>query len=379
MIRPLTVGALAALSALSAIAGTQTFPLTTLDGTTQHEVITTPVRYQGFDALHVTVAPDHKSIEQGGCDNCTFTALDGIDFSSGTIEIEVAGKPIMNAPAWARGFVGIIFRADVAAGTYEGVYLRPKNAAAPTQIQRNHTVQYFSTPDHPWHVLRKEAQGRYEAYAPVETGAWTKMRVDVDGTVMRLFLNGASAPALVVNDLKLGADQRGTIGLFTEPATDAYFRNLVVTHREAGFLQHDAPQLSKAEAQALVQPFYDLFSLRGSEEAARAVFADDWRSYYSNEGFRTLDETMSFVVNAWPKMLPDSRWEQHSIAVTTDNEIVVRGTLVGTPAGEKFFGAQVTGKSISVMTLDTHKVVNGKIVTSYHIEDWARGLRQLAN
>ena len=29
----------------------------------------------------------------------------------------------------------------------------------------------------------------------------------------------------------LGADARGTIGLFTEPTTDAYFRNLVVTHR----------------------------------------------------------------------------------------------------------------------------------------------------
>ncbi len=381
MIRSLSAGVMTiacSLAASAAFAETQTFPLTSLEGTENHEVITTPVRYKGFEALHVTVSPEHKSIEQGGCDNCTFTSLDGIDFSNGSIEIEVAGKPVENAPNWARGFVGILFRADVAAGKYEGVYLRPRNATAKTQIQRNHTLQYFSIPGHPWHALRKETPGHYESYAPLETGAWTKMRVDVDGTTMRLFLNGSSTPALTVNDLKLGADQRGTIALFTEPATDAYFRNLVVTPREAGFSQESEPRLSEADAGALIKPFYDLFSLKGKEEDARAAFADTWKSYYSNEGFRTLDETLEFVVNTWPKMLPNSKWVQDDLSVTTDNEIVVRGTLTGTPAGETFFGAPVTGKSISIMTLDTHKVVNGKIVETHHVEDWARGLRQLA-
>ena len=258
--------------------------------------------------------------------------------------------------------------------------MRPKNAVADNQLQRNHSVQYFSAPDHPWHVLRKATPGKYEAYAPIEVGQWTKMRVDVDGTKMRLYLNGSTLPTLVVDDLKLGADHSGGLGLFTEPGTDAYFRNLVVTPREKGFITTPATQLGVAEAQDLIRPFYDLFTLDGNEDeaAARAIFADGWVSYYSNEGFRTLDETMEFVMKIWPAMLPNSKWVQNDIAVTTDNKIIVRGTLTGTPAGETFFGAPVTGKSISIMTLDMHKVENGKIVESHHIEDWAGAVQQLA-
>ena len=140
----------------AASAETKTYPLTTLEGTTNKEVVATPVVYKGQEGLHVTVSPEHKSIQEGGCDNCTFVALDGIDFANGTIEIEVA--------------------------------------------------------------------------------EWTSMRIDVDGEKLRLYLNGAEMAALVVADLKLGADQHGTIGLFTESATDAYFRNLVVTPRQAGFM-----------------------------------------------------------------------------------------------------------------------------------------------
>ena len=30
------------------------------------------------------------------------------------------------------------------------------------------------------------------------------------------------------------------------------------------------------------------------------------------------------------------------------------------------------------MTLDIHEVSDGKIVTTYHMEDWARAIRQLS-
>jgi hypothetical protein len=40
-------------------------------------------------------------------------------------------------------------------------------------------------------------------------------------------VNGATQPALVVNDLKLG-DSHGQIGLWAHDSTDAYFSNLTV-------------------------------------------------------------------------------------------------------------------------------------------------------
>jgi predicted ester cyclase len=171
----------------------------------------------------------------------------------------------------------------------------------------------------------------------------------------------------------------GTIGLFTEPTTDAYYKNLVVTEKPAGFMMAEAPQMTEFQAWTLVQPFYELFSLGGSAEKARASFAPDWQSYYSNTGSRGLEDTLGFVTQVWPQMLPDSVWSLDDLSVTTDGKIVVRGTLTGTPAGETFFGAPVTGKSISIMTLDTHTVRGGVVAESHHIEDWAEALRQLAN
>lgn len=213
------------------LAASDAYPLFSISNTSALGVSVEPVRYKGLDGLHVVADPDHKGIDAGGCDNCTILKIEGVDFGNGTIEVEVAGKPQQGAPAWARGFVGVVFRVTEDASRYEGIYLRPENARESSQIRRNHTVQYFSYPDHPWKTLRDASPGVYESWADIETGEWTRMRVEVDGENAALYLNGSRQPTLIVSDLKHGASARGTIGLFTEPTTDAYFRNLVVTHR----------------------------------------------------------------------------------------------------------------------------------------------------
>ena len=62
----------------------------------------------------------------------------------------------------------------------------------------------------------------------LETGAWTHLRIEVGGTRAKLFVNGATQPALIVNDLKRGAVS-GQIGLWIGAGTEAYFRALTVT------------------------------------------------------------------------------------------------------------------------------------------------------
>jgi hypothetical protein len=96
------------------------------------------------------------------------------------------------------------------------------------QLRRNHPVQYFSFPDYPWHRLRSETPGMYETYADLEEGVWTKLRIDVNGDMARLYVNGVEQPTLIVNDLKLGADASGKLGLWVGPGTEAYFANLEV-------------------------------------------------------------------------------------------------------------------------------------------------------
>lgn len=54
------------------------------------------------------------------------------------------------------------------------------------------------------------------------------MRVVVSGATARLFVHDANQPALVVNDLKLGA-REGAIALWIGAGTEGFFSNLRVS------------------------------------------------------------------------------------------------------------------------------------------------------
>jgi hypothetical protein len=180
-----------------------------------------PVTYRGRSALHLVPAAGQDNSED------MLALLTGPDFKDGVIEIEVAGSPLAGAPPDSRGFIGVAFRVQEKGSKGEYIYLRPTNARCDDQLRRNHTTQYSSAPDYPWHRLRKENPGVYESYADMDTGAWTKMKIVVSGTKAQLYVNGAPQPALVVNDLKLG-DGHGQIALWAHNSTDAYFSNLTV-------------------------------------------------------------------------------------------------------------------------------------------------------
>jgi hypothetical protein len=183
------------------------------------------VTYHAVRALKLVPAP-----ETAGKDEDMMALLDGPEFRSGTIEIAVAGAPRPGVPSDSRGFIGISFRTGAHGAWSDVFYLRPTNGRADDQLRRNHAVQYVSDPEFPWYRLRQESPGVYESYADMEAGAWTSMRIEVAGVTARLYLNGASQPCLVINDLKHG-DRPGRIALWSHVETDAYFGSMTVTRR----------------------------------------------------------------------------------------------------------------------------------------------------
>lgn len=76
---------------------------------------------------------------------------------------------------------------------------------------------------------RQESPEKYECYAELDLGRWIHMRIVVTRERAELCLDGNYRPALIVNDLKLGATQRGGVGVWLKSGTVAYFRNLKVT------------------------------------------------------------------------------------------------------------------------------------------------------
>jgi hypothetical protein len=179
--------------------------------------------YRDVPAWTLSPNPDVAQLDRG-----VFAILDGAEFRNGTIELSVVGMPRPTAPSDSRGFVGVSFRTGPNAEWAEVLYLRPTNARADDPVRRSRSVQYVSEPEYPWHRLRREHPGAYEAHADMAVGAWTTMKIVVSGTTARLFVNGAAEPALVVNDLKRG-DVAGRIALWAHAETEAYFGAVRVT------------------------------------------------------------------------------------------------------------------------------------------------------
>ena len=126
------------------------------------------VTYRGVRAVKLVPAP-----ETAGKDEDMMAILDRAEFKDGTIQIDVAGSPRPGVSPDSRGFIGISFRTGPRGEWSEMFYLRTTNGRAEDQLRRNHTVQYVSHPDFPWHRLREESPGDYESYADMEAGAWT--------------------------------------------------------------------------------------------------------------------------------------------------------------------------------------------------------------
>ncbi len=196
---------------------------------------------QGLLPVHVTVAAESYLGKQsvrvadtakGITSEVKYAKLTGITFHNGVIEVELAGKPSATAVESARGFVGIAFRINEDDSGFECIYLRPTNGRAQDQVRRNHSAQYISYPDLPWEKSRKETPEKYESYVDLAVGEWTKVKIEVEGEKARLYVHGQEQPTLIVNDLKHGAVQKGSIGLWIGSGTEAHFRNLVITEKE---------------------------------------------------------------------------------------------------------------------------------------------------
>ena len=183
------------------------------------------VQYRGKAAVRLVEAPGVTG------DAETLAVVPGARFRDGTIEVEVAGAPRAGTEAGgARGFVGVAFRLQKDPLRYECFYLRPTNGRAEDQLRRNHSTQYISHPDHPWHRLRKESPGVYESYVDLVPGEWTRVRIVVSGTEARLFVHGSEQPSLIVKDLKL-APAEGAVALWIGPGTEAHFAGMRIEPR----------------------------------------------------------------------------------------------------------------------------------------------------
>ncbi|MEM7426975.1 MAG: ester cyclase [Pseudomonadota bacterium] len=133
-----------------------------------------------------------------------------------------------------------------------------------------------------------------------------------------------------------------------------------------------------ADDKAVVQKFYDFLSNPTSSqhaEAVKAVTAENWESIGDYSGKTKSRGKFLAQVGGFGKLIPDLNWAVEDM-IQQDGKVVVRGRATGTPKGP-LFGVDGKGKGFDILTIDIHTVKDGKIVRTYHVEDWAGALRQL--
>ena len=134
-----------------------------------------------------------------------------------------------------------------------------------------------------------------------------------------------------------------------------------------------------ADNAATVTVFYDLLSNPGDAaqlEAFQEATAANWESIGNYSGKNKNRDAFLGQMGGFAQLMPDLDWAIQDMHQDGDT-VIVRSRATGTPVAP-FFGVDGQGRSFDILTIDIHELEEGKIVRTYHVEDWATALQQLS-
>ena len=164
-----------------------------------------------------------KTDKQDIFDEDTYVLIPEVLLSDGTVEVKVRSRLLPDAPDFARGFIGIVFRVN--GPEFESFYVRPTNGRHPDPVRRSHGCQYFSYPGYTFAYFREHGIEGYEAPADIGLDEWITVRAVIKDDTARFFVNDAEV--LVVPKLKHGKSAGG-IGFYVDTGTEGFFKDLMI-------------------------------------------------------------------------------------------------------------------------------------------------------
>ena len=161
-------------------------------------------------------------------DENTYVKIAGVDFHNGTIEVDVCGGLLPDAPDYARGFIGIVFRANAEDSEFESFYIRPTNGkGCDDPVRRAHGCQYFSYPGYTFSYFREFGITEYEnSVDSIALNEWSRIKAVIEDDRGTFYVDGVEV--LRVEGFKHGPDARGSVGLYVDIGTDGRFKNLSI-------------------------------------------------------------------------------------------------------------------------------------------------------
>ncbi len=126
---------------------------------------------------------------------------------------------------------------------------------------------------------------------------------------------------------------------------------------------------------ALVQRFYDYLNTRAGDNWAD-IFAEGWTAVPPLPEAPNQVAGYRMVIDQFRAGAPDLSVENVEI-IANDDVVAVRSHVSGTNTGE-LFGQPATGKPFAFTAMDVHRVADGKITGTWHVENFAGMMEQLS-
>jgi steroid delta-isomerase-like uncharacterized protein len=120
--------------------------------------------------------------------------------------------------------------------------------------------------------------------------------------------------------------------------------------------------------------WYEAFNTQDPRLVDR-ILSDDWVDIPAAPGQPPGREGMKHLIAELTTSFPDLKVRNEEI-LQDGNKVIVRSRLTGTQRGT-FVGLPAKNRALNIMAIDIHEFRDGKIVRTWHTEDWLTGLHQL--
>ena len=105
------------------------------------------------------------------------------------------------------------------------------------------------------------------------------------------------------------------------------------------------------------------------------ILSETWYESPGENNDKVGREDAKRLLAGLTTVFPDFRIRIEDI-VQEGDKVVVRSEITGTQAKE-FIGYPTKNKQLKIQAIDIHQFKDGKIIHTWHSEDWMTGLKQL--
>ena len=144
----------------------------------------------------------------------------------------------------------------------------------------------------------------------------------------------------------------------------------------AALLCFSVPAIAATQMSETVKLFYQAFS-SNQPDLLDQVLAPEWEDIPLNPGQKAGRDGFKPMIGGFNQTISGLKITNDEI-IEAGDKVVVRSTIEGTQAGP-FAGFPSKGRPLKIMAIDIHQFKDGKVVKTWHIEDWLSGLFQMGS